>query len=302
MKTAAILLAAASAVSAHSTWQDLWVGSTDKATSCTRVVKDNNPIQSLTSSDMFCGRGPAASSNVCEVAAGTALTVEMHAQPNDRSCSNQAIGGNHYGPVLIYMAKVADAKTATSASFFKVAEDGYTGTTSSWGTEILNANCGKRAFTVPKSLASGDYLVRAEVLALHSGAQQPQPYVSCFQVKVTGGGSATPAGVSFPGAYKLRYVNVCGCTWDRMLTFVATRSSPRPFTTAASSTCRPVRPSTLVRWCTCERLESIMAVFFSCSYLESTSSRSLSLCWETMIAMSVIKLVHWKPCPFYDLP
>jgi hypothetical protein len=102
-------------------------------------------------------------------------------------------------PVLVYMAKVADAKTATSGSFFKVAEDGYSGTTASWGTEILNANCGKRAFTVPKSIASGDYLVRAEVLALHAGVGNAQPYVSCFQVKVTGGGSATPAGVSFPG-------------------------------------------------------------------------------------------------------
>lgn len=68
MKTAVILLAAAAAVSAHSTWQDLWVGSTDKGTSCARTVKDNNPIASLTSSDMFCGRGPASSANVCEVA------------------------------------------------------------------------------------------------------------------------------------------------------------------------------------------------------------------------------------------
>lgn len=127
----------------------------------------------------------------------------MHAQPGDRSCSNPAIGGAHYGPVLVYMAKVSDAKTATSGSFFKVAEDGYKGTTPTWGTEILNANCGKKSFTVPKNIASGDYLVRAEALALHAGAGQPQPYVSCFQVKVTGGGSANPSGVSFPGAYKL---------------------------------------------------------------------------------------------------
>ncbi|EMD59230.1 hypothetical protein GGP41_009111 [Bipolaris sorokiniana] len=203
MKYSTIFLAAATTASAHSTWQQLWVGSTDKATSCTRTVKDNSPINSLSSSDMFCGRGPAASSGVCEVAAGTSLTVEMHAQPGARSCSQPAIGGNHYGPVLIYMAKVSDAKTASSGSFFKVAEDGYTGTTASWGTEILNANCGKRSFTVPKNIASGDYLVRAEAIALHAGVGSPQPYVSCFQVKVTGGGSATPSGVSFPGAYKL---------------------------------------------------------------------------------------------------
>ncbi|KAF1844536.1 lytic polysaccharide monooxygenase [Cucurbitaria berberidis CBS 394.84] len=226
MKSALVLLATVASVSSHSTWQDLWVGSEDKGTTCARTVKDNNPIASLSSPDMFCGRGPVSSSGVCEVAgmfillcyksqrnsdkktmltafaAGSPLTVEMHAQPGDRKCSQPAIGGNHYGPVLIYMAKVADAKTATSGSFFKVAEDGYTGTTASWGTEILNANCGKRAFTVPKSLASGDYLVRSEAIALHAGAGNPQPYVTCFQVKVTGGGSATPSGVSFPGGYK----------------------------------------------------------------------------------------------------
>lgn len=105
---------------------------------------------------------------------------------------------------MVYMAKVSDAKSASSGSFFKVAEDGHTGTQSSWGTEILNANCGKKSFTVPKSIASGDYLVRAEAIALHAGAGNPQPYVTCFQVKVNNGGSKAPSGVSFPGGYKTR--------------------------------------------------------------------------------------------------
>lgn len=81
--------------------------------------------------------------------AGSPASVEMHQQPNDRSCSNEALGGQHYGPVMVYMAKVGDATTAdgASASFFKVAEDGYNGTVASWGTEILNSNCGKKTFT-----------------------------------------------------------------------------------------------------------------------------------------------------------
>jgi len=203
MKSAFAILAAVASVSAHSTWQQMWVGSTDMGSSCARTVRDNSPIDSLSSGDMFCGRGPASSSGLCEVNAGESLTVEMHAQPGDRKCSQPAIGGNHYGPVMVYMAKVSDAKTAKSASWFKVAEDGFTGSTSSWGTEILNANCGKRAFTVPKSLASGNYLVRAEAIALHAGAGNPQPYVTCFQVNVKNGGSANPSGVSFPGAYKI---------------------------------------------------------------------------------------------------
>jgi len=31
--------------------------------------------------------------------AGDQLTVEMHQQPGDRSCANEAIGGDHFGPV-----------------------------------------------------------------------------------------------------------------------------------------------------------------------------------------------------------
>lgn len=59
----------------------------------------------------------------------------MHAQPGDRSCKNEAIGGNHFGPVIIYMSKVANAQTDTGAgSWFKVDEEGYDTTTKKWGT------------------------------------------------------------------------------------------------------------------------------------------------------------------------
>lgn len=33
--------------------------------------------------------------------AGDTVTVEMHQQPGDRSCSNEAIGGDHYGPINV---------------------------------------------------------------------------------------------------------------------------------------------------------------------------------------------------------
>lgn len=69
---------------------------------------------------------------------------------------------------------------------------------------ILNANCGKREFVVPADLATGDYLIRAEVIALHAAGSPngAQLYMTCYQVHVEGTGSATPQGVTFPGAYK----------------------------------------------------------------------------------------------------
>jgi cellulase len=48
---------------------------------------------------------------------------------------------------------------------------------------MMSKNCGKKNFTVPKDLKGGNYLVRAEALALHtaSGDKGAQFYMSCYQ-------------------------------------------------------------------------------------------------------------------------
>lgn len=59
-------------------------------------------------------------------------------------------------------------------------------------------------FTIPKSIPDGDYIIRAEQIALHQASQMngAQIYIACAQVRVSGGGSGTPGPlVSFPGAY-----------------------------------------------------------------------------------------------------
>jgi len=151
MKYLSQFVLSASAVTAHSLFQDIWVGTSDQAQSCSRVPPNNSPISNVESNDLRCNMGGTkAAAEVCTVEAGSSLTVEMHAQPGERSCSTPAIGGNHFGPVLVYMSKVDDATTADGSSdWFKVAEDGYDAAvgSSSWGTELLNKNCGKRAFT-----------------------------------------------------------------------------------------------------------------------------------------------------------
>ena len=53
-------------------------------------------------------------------------------------------------------------------------------------------------------MPSGEYLVRTEHIALHNAANKggAQFYLSCAQVKVTGGGNGTPGPlVSIPGVY-----------------------------------------------------------------------------------------------------
>lgn len=58
----------------------------------------------------------------------------MH-QHNSRDCAEEAIGGAHRGPVIVYMSKVSDATTVTGAegTWFKVAEDDYDPVTKTWG-------------------------------------------------------------------------------------------------------------------------------------------------------------------------
>ncbi|RPA73102.1 hypothetical protein BJ508DRAFT_419169 [Ascobolus immersus RN42] len=197
----AALLAFASTALAHSTWQQLWVDGVDKASSCARLPTNNNPVTS-SSSDIRCGNGRSNAAEVCEVKAGGTVTIEMHAQPGDRNCKNEAIGGNHDGPVIVYLSRVSDAKSSPGSNWFKIYQNGLV-SKDYWGTDVINANCGKQDLKIPADIAPGDYLLRTEVIALHvaGSAGGAQHYVTCFQLKVTGNGTANPKGVSFPGAY-----------------------------------------------------------------------------------------------------
>ena len=105
---------------------------------------------------------------------------------------------------MVYLSKVSNSlNNDGSGSWFKIFETGYDQATGKWGNDLLNDNCGKQKVTIPSSIAAGDYLLRAETIALHSasGVGGAQFYMSCYALKVTGGGGANPSGVSFPGAY-----------------------------------------------------------------------------------------------------
>ncbi|KAF8150225.1 glycosyl hydrolase family 61-domain-containing protein [Crassisporium funariophilum] len=195
----------ASRAAAHSTFQQLWINDVDAGSSCIRAPVSNSPVTSVSGSDIACNTA-GTSQGVCPVKAGDKLTVEMHAQPGQRSCANEAIGGNHYGPVTVYMAAVSDAKSAsgTSAGWFKVSEMGLVSNNPDYfAVQVLNNNCGHYTFTVPSDIAPGNYLLRAEVIALHvaGSAGGAQFYPACYQINVSGSGTAKPPTVKFPGAY-----------------------------------------------------------------------------------------------------
>lgn len=61
------------------------------------------------------------------------------------------------------------------------------------------------------------FVFSVETIGLHVASTYPgaQFYSSCVQINVTGGGNASPATVSFPGAYHVRYdPKISTSRWD----------------------------------------------------------------------------------------
>jgi hypothetical protein len=97
------------------------------------------------------------------------------------------------------MTKVDSAAAADgSTPWFKIKEIGptFSGGQATW--DMSNSY----SVAIPSCVPAGEYLVRIEQLAIHNPGSTPQFYISCAQVKVTGGGSKTFSGVSIPGHVK----------------------------------------------------------------------------------------------------
>ncbi|KAJ3574983.1 hypothetical protein NP233_g1403 [Leucocoprinus birnbaumii] len=219
--TAAVaLLGLISQVEAHGYVQEITLGSTKYTgylpysdpyypTPPPRIVRKipgNGPVEDLSLIDVQCNgwtaggaqyAGSAPAPLVGTVAAGSQVKLNWTLWPD-----------SHEGPMITYMARAPSDITkwnpGTSAVWFKVHQVGKDSSGKWAAADILNANNGIYTFTIPKNLKAGQYIIRHEILALHSAYTYPgvQVYPSCIQVQVTGSGSALPTSfVSFPGAY-----------------------------------------------------------------------------------------------------
>lgn len=158
-----------------------------------------NPIPKVTDDHMTCGWLPEAANPAnrkCPIAAGSTIGLQWH--HNSNGPSDDILDPTHKGPVIVYLAK---SETGKGAVWFKIYEDGYT--SGSWATDRLIGNRGLVSITIPSDIASGNYLLRGEILALHNAYNVDgiQPYVGCIELTISGSGTANPGGVSFPGAY-----------------------------------------------------------------------------------------------------
>ncbi|KAG9226256.1 hypothetical protein CCMSSC00406_0003135 [Pleurotus cornucopiae] len=198
---------------AHTIFQELWVNGVAQGHKVgIRVPSYDGPIESVTTNDLICNGGinpyfQPISQTIIDVPAGAEVTAEFHhtihgKNPGDLS---DPIDPTHKGPLLAYLAKVPSAlqTDVTDLDWFKIYEDGY-GPGTQWAVDRLIANEGLVTFTIPECIPAGEYLLRVELIALHSAFSYPgaQFYMSCAQIRVTGGGNAVPSPIThFPGAY-----------------------------------------------------------------------------------------------------
>lgn len=111
---------------------------------------------------------------------------------------------SHKGPVIDYLASCngeCETVDKTALKFFKIDEEGLIDGSSSpgnWASDKLIANNNTWVSTIPSDIAPGNYVLRHEIIALHSAydANGAQNYPQCINLIVTGSGTASPAGVA----------------------------------------------------------------------------------------------------------
>ncbi|KAI1402016.1 glycoside hydrolase family 61 protein [Hypoxylon fuscum] len=184
---------AAQTASAHYIFQALAKG-TAKGVAYEFVRRNSNynsPVTDLASNDLRCNVGGATGGNTStlDVNAGDPFTFTL----------DTAV--YHQGPVSVYMSKApgAVAEYDGSGDWFKIYDWGptFSGGQASWNMKDTYST------TIPKCIASGEYLLRIQSLAIHNPGSTPQWYVGCGQIKLNGGGSTTPKPTAkIPGAFK----------------------------------------------------------------------------------------------------
>ncbi|KPV77357.1 glycoside hydrolase family 61 protein [Rhodotorula graminis WP1] len=206
---AVALVATASSVSAHTIVTSVWVNGKDTATGGVGVAApymrgstSNSPVQEVNSALMACNdKGATPAASTLSVAAGDVIEPEWY---HSGARGADPIDPSHKGPITAWIAPYGDNANSLGAKWVEIASEAYYPSSSEWAVSHMIANKGRNKVTIPKSLAPGKYIVRFELLALHSAGQAggAQFYPQCADIEITSGGTTKlPAGVSIPGFY-----------------------------------------------------------------------------------------------------
>lgn len=110
---------------------------------------------------------------------------------------------SHKGPVIDYLANCnGPCETVDKATlkWFKISESGLIDksiTNGYWATDQLIANNNTWTTTIPSSIATGNYVLRHEIIALHAAGQAngAQSYPQCVNLAIKSSGTDKPTGV-----------------------------------------------------------------------------------------------------------
>ncbi|KAI0196431.1 glycosyl hydrolase family 61-domain-containing protein [Astrocystis sublimbata] len=203
----ASVAAAIGVASAHTIFVQLEAnGATNPVSHGIRTPTYDGPITDVSSNDLACNGGPnptTPSNKIIDIKAGS--TVNAIWRHTLTSGPDDVMDPSHLGLTMAYLKKVGDATkdVGYGDGWFKIQEDGYKN--GAWGTSKVINNDGIHSIKIPDCLADGQYLLRAEMIALHgAGAPQgAQLYMECAQINISGGSAKiSPATHSIPGIYK----------------------------------------------------------------------------------------------------
>ncbi|KAM7198875.1 putative glycoside hydrolase [Naviculisporaceae sp. PSN 640] len=150
--------------------------------------------------DIICHRGSTNAGGHAIVSAGDNVFLQWDTWPE-----------SHHGPVIDYLASCGPAgcesADITALEFFKIDEVGLVDGSAApgkWGSDLLMENGNGWMVKIPSNLAPGFYILRHEIIALHSGNKPngAQNYPQCINLEITGSGNATPSGVKGTSLYK----------------------------------------------------------------------------------------------------
>ncbi|OHW90125.1 glycosyl hydrolase family 61 protein [Colletotrichum incanum] len=161
---------------AHAIFQRLSVNGADQGRlSGIRAPESTDPIQDVNDADFACNKYSRYEDDFvvavppgAEVGAWWAHGIDGPLYPND---VDHPIAASHKGPIMVYLAKVNNAVSANKNSkgtldWFKISERGLNN--GIWAVDQLIADEGWYNFTMPPCAPPGQYLMRVEILALHS--------------------------------------------------------------------------------------------------------------------------------------
>ncbi|POS75413.1 endoglucanase [Diaporthe helianthi] len=150
------------------------------------------------SGDIICHKSAKNAQGYATAKAGDTIEVYWNTWPS-----------SHKGPVLDYLAKCPgnDCTTAdkTALEFFKIDAVGLVSASAdTWAADQLISNNNSWVLQIPSTLASGNYVLRHEIIALHSAesADGAQNYPQCFNLAITGTGDLEPSGTLGEALYK----------------------------------------------------------------------------------------------------